>query len=146
MTKQEVIAKVQSSLGSLFTREDVINCLNMVVEEPKVELPKVEEVKADFKEILNLISNKVKQTINGFDFDDSDNIDITDFDFRIDYGNQIEVDSYSVDARQQKSNLLDAILEAFDELEEEHQTRMEIIEEEQQRLNSNQALKEAMED
>ena len=37
MTKQEVISQVQSSLGSLFTREDVIKCLNMVVEEPKVK-------------------------------------------------------------------------------------------------------------
>ena len=142
MKKQEVISQVQNSLGSLFTKDDVINCLNMVVEEK----PKVEESKQDFLAILNLISNKVKQTINDFDFDDSDNVDVTDFDFRIDYGNQIEVDSYAVDARQQKSNLLDAILEAFSDLEEEHQTRMEIIAEEQERLNSNQALKEAMED
>ena len=142
MKKEEVISQVQSSLGSLFTKDDVINCLNMVVEEK----PKVEESKQDFLAILNLISNKVKQTINDFDFDDSDNVDVTDFDFRIDYGNQIEVDSYAVDARQQKSNLLDAILEAFSDLEEEHQTRMEIIAEEQERLNSNQALKEAMED
>jgi hypothetical protein len=142
MTKQEVISQVQNSLGSLFTKDDVVKCINMVVEEQ----PKVEESKQDFLAILNLISNKVKQTINDFDFDDSDNVDVTDFDFRIDYGNQIEVDSYAIDARQQKSNLLDAILEAFSDLEEEHQTRMEIIAEEQERLNSNQALKEAMED
>ena len=142
MKKEEVISQVQSSLGSLFTKDDVVKCINMVVEEQ----PKVEESKQDFLAILNLISNKVKQTINDFDFDDSDNVDVTDFDFRIDYGNQIEVDSYAIDARQQKSNLLDAILEAFSDLEEEHQTRMEIIAEEQERLNSNQTLKEAMED
>jgi len=133
MKKQEVISQVQNSLGSLFTKDDVINCLNMVVEEK----PKVEESKQDFLAILNLISNKVKQTINDFDFDDSDNVDVTDFDFRIDHGNQIEVDSYQVDARQQKSNLLYAILEAFDELEEEHQTRMEIIAEQKEAVEEN---------
>jgi hypothetical protein len=142
MKKQEVIAKVQDSLGSLFTKDDVVNCINLVVEEQ----PKVEEVKADFKAILNLIKNRIEETINDFDFDDSDNIDITDFDFRIDYGNQIEVDSYAIDARQQKRNLLDAISETFDGLQEEHETRMEIIEEETERLNSKEALKEAMED
>jgi hypothetical protein len=142
MKKQEVISQVQNSLGSLFTKDDVVNCLNMVVEEK----PKVEETKADFKAILNLIKNKIEETIDNFDFNDSDNFDITEFEFDIRYGNQIEVDSYEVDAHQQKSNLLGAISEAFDELVEEHETRMEIIEEETERLNSNEALKEAMED
>ena len=133
MKKEEVISQVQNSLGSLFTKDDVVKCLNMVVEEQ----PKVEETKADFIAILNLISNKVKQTINDFDFDDSDMINVTDFDFRIDYSNHIEVDSYSIDARQQKRCLLDAILEAFNDLEEEHETRMEIIAEQQEAVEEN---------
>jgi hypothetical protein len=133
MKKQEVISQVQSSLGSLFTKDDVVNCLNMVVEEK----PKVEETKADFKAILNLIKNKIEETIDNFDFNDSDNFDITEFEFDIRYGNQIEVDSYEVDARQQKSNLLDTILEAFNDLEEEHETRMEIIAEQQEAVEEN---------
>jgi hypothetical protein len=137
MKKQEVIARVQDSLGSLFTKDDVVNCLNMVVEEPKVEQPKVEEVKADFKAILNLIKNRIEETIDNFDFNDSDNFDITEFEFDIRYGNQIEVDSYEVDAHQQKRNLLDAILEAFDGLEEEHETRMEIIAEQKEAMEEN---------
>jgi hypothetical protein len=128
MKKQEVIQKVQDSLGSLFTKDDVVNCLNMVVEEK----PKVEETKADFKAILNLIKNRIEETIDNFDFNDSDNFDITEFEFDIRYGNQIEVDSYEVDAHQQKRNLLDTILEAFNELEEEHETRMEIIAEQKE--------------
>jgi hypothetical protein len=133
MKKQEVIARVQDSLGSLFTKDDVINCLNMVVEEK----PKVEETKADFEAILNLIKNRIEETIDNFDFNDSDNFDITEFEFDIRYGNQIEVDSYEVDARQQKSNLLDAISEAFDELVEEHETRMEIVSEQQEAVEEN---------
>jgi hypothetical protein len=125
MTKQEVISQVQNSLGSLFTREDVVNCLNMVVEEPKVE--EVSESKQDFRNILNLVREKIRETINDFDFNDSDNFDITEFEFDIRYGNQIEVDSYEVDAHQQKRNLLDAISEAFNELEEDHETRLEIV-------------------
>ena len=132
MKKQEVISQVQNSLGSLFTKDDVVNCLNMVVEEPKVE-----ETKADFKAILNLIKNKIEETIDNFDFNDSDNFDITEFEFDIRYGNQIEVDSYEVDARQQKSNLLDVISEAFDELVEEHETRMEIIAEQKEAVEEN---------
>jgi len=128
MKKQEVISQVQNSLGSLFTKDDVVNCLNMVVEEK----PKVEETKADFKAILNLIKNRIEETIDNFDFNDSDNFDITEFEFDIRYGNQIEVDSYEVDAHQQKRNLLDTILEAFNELEEEHETRMEIIAEQKE--------------
>ena len=133
MKKQEVISQVQNSLGSLFTKDDVVNCLNMVVEEK----PKVEETKADFKAILNLIKNKIEETIDNFDFNDSDNFDITEFEFDIRYGNQIEVDSYEVDARQQKSNLLDVISEAFDELVEEHETRMEIIAEQKEAVEEN---------
>jgi CHASE3 domain sensor protein len=133
MKKEEVISQVQSSLGSLFTKDDVIKCINMVVEEQ----PKVEETKADFKAILNLIKNRIEETIDNFDFNDSDNFDITEFEFDIRYGNQIEVDSYEVDARQQKSNLLDAILETFSELEEEHETRMEIIAEQQEAVEEN---------
>jgi hypothetical protein len=133
MKKQEVIQKVQDSLGSLFTKDDVVNCLNMVVEEK----PKVEETKADFKAILNLIKNRIEETIDNFDFNDSDNFDITEFEFDIRYGNQIEVDSYEVDAHQQKRNLLDTILEAFNELEEEHETRMEIIAEQKEAVEEN---------
>ena len=133
MKKEEVIAKVQDSLGSLFTKDDVVNCLNMVVEEK----PKVEETKADFEAILNLIKNRIEETIDNFDFNDSDNFDITEFEFDIQYGNQIEVDSYEVDAHQQKRNLLDTILEAFNELEEEHETRMEIIAEQKEAVEEN---------
>ena len=123
MKKQEVISQVQNSLGSLFTKDDVVNCLNMVVEEPKIE----EEPKADFLNILNLVRNKVDRAIRDFNFDDSDNFEINNTEFSINYGNTIELDSFDVDARQQRQSLLELISEAFDELEEDHQTRLEIV-------------------
>jgi len=121
MKKQEVIQKVQDSLGSLFTKDDVINCLNMVVEEPKVEQPKVEEVKAGYpsKEWLEKIKRGVMDAIRNVDFNDSDMYDINEFEFEIRYGNNIEVDSYEVDACSLKNYVENQIEEYFDEIQDE---------------------------
>jgi len=148
MTKQEVISQVQSSLGSLFTREDVVNCLNMVVEEPKVET----KVSYPSKEWLDKIKNSILERVKDVDFNDSDMYDMTEFEFNIRYGNQIEVDSYEVDACSLKNYVENQIEEAFDELEDDiveiqqHNQETEKVYQEELRLNSNESLKEAMED
>lgn len=80
------------------------------------------------------------------DFNDSDMFDISDFEFDIKYGNQIEVDSYEVDACSLKTYIENEIEEAFSELEDDITEMEEEMEEETERLNSNEALKEAMED
>jgi len=148
MTKQEVISQVQSSLGSLFTREDVVNCLNMVVEQPKVET----KVSYPSKEWLDKIKNSILERVKDVDFNDSDMYDMTEFEFDIRYGNQIEVDSYEVDACSLKNYVENQIEEAFDELEDDineiqqHNEETEkVYQEELERLNSNESLKEAME-
>jgi hypothetical protein len=148
MTKQEVISQVQSSLGSLFTREDVVNCLNMVVEEPKVE------TKPSFpsKVWLDKIKNSILERIKEVDFNDTDMFDASEFEFKIRYGNTIEVDSYEIDACSLKVYVENEIEEAFGEIEDEiieiqeHNDKTEEIYQEELRLNSNEALKEAMED
>ena len=140
MTKENVIQKVQDSLGSLFTKDDVINCINMVEE------PKVENQPTDFQAVLNLIKERVMNIVEEFSWDDSSYIEITDTSFRIDYDNRVALDSFDVDASAQRREMKDQLRELFNELEEEHETRMEIIAEETERLNSNEALKEAMED
>jgi hypothetical protein len=147
MTKQEVISQVQSSLGSLFTREDVVNCLNMVVEEPKVE------TKPSFpsKVWLDKIKNSILQRIKEVDFNDSDMFDASEFEFKIRYGNTIEVDSYEIDACSLKVYVENEIEEAFGDIEDEiieiqeHNDKTEEIYQEELRLNSNDVLKEAME-
>ena len=116
MTKQEVISQVQSSLGSLFTREDVVNCLNMVVEEPKVK-PKM--LNYPSKIWLDKIKDSILEAIRNVDFNDSDMYDMTEFEFNIRYGNTIEVDSYEVDACSLKNYVENQIEEAFEEIEEE---------------------------
>jgi hypothetical protein len=141
MTKQEVIYQVQSSLGSMFTREDVIKCLNMVVEQPKVETKPT----YPSKEWLDKIKKEVLTRIREIDFNDSDMFDASEFEFDIKYGNQIEVNSYEIDACSLKTYVENEIEEVFGVIEDD------IIEiqqgnEEEERLNSNEALKEAMQE
>jgi len=147
MTKQEVISQVQNSLGSLFTKDDVINCLNMVVE-PKAE------TKASYPsdKWLAKIKDAILERIQDTDFNDSDMIELDNFEFDIKYGNQIELDSYDVDACSLKTYVENEIEEAFSELDDEiseikqHNEETEEVYQEQLRLNSNEALKEAMND
>jgi hypothetical protein len=150
MKKEEVIAKVQDSLGSLFTKDDVIKCLQMVVEEqPKVET----KPSYPSDKWLAKIKDAILQRIIDIDFNDSDMFDISEFEFDIKYGNQIEVDSYEVDACSLKVYVENQIEEAFSEVEDEineiqeqNEETEKLFQEEQERLNSNESLKEAMEE
>jgi len=148
MTKQEVISQVQSSLGSLFTKDDVINCLNMVVEEPKVK-PKM--LNYPSKQWLDKIKDSVLEAIRNVDFNDSDMIELDNFEFDIRYGNQIELDSFDVNACSLKTYVENEIENAFGEIEDEiieiqeHNDKTEEIYQEELRLNSNDVLKEAIE-
>jgi len=148
MTKQEVISQVQNSLGSLFTKDDVINCLNMVVEKPKVE------TKGSYpsKEWLDKIKNSILERVKDVDFNDSDMFDTSEFEFDIRYGNQIEVTSFDVDACALKTYVENEIEETFDSIEDDiieiqqHNEETEKVYQEELRLNSNESLKQAMED
>ena len=144
MTKQDVIAKVQDSLGSLFTKDDVINCINMV-EEQKVEEVRPIMLTYPNKYWLDKIMNGVLERINSTDFTDSDYIHIDNAEFEIRYGNTIELDSYEIDAYVLKNHIKSEIEEFFGMIEDDI-VELQQGEEETERLNSNEALKEAMED
>ena len=139
MKKEEVISQVQNSLGSLFTKDDVIKCLNMVVEEPKVE------TKSTYpsKDWLDRIKNEILTRIKEVDFNDTDMYDVDGFEFDIRYGNQIEVNSYNVDACSLKNYVENEIEEAFDNIEadiieiQKHNEETEKVYQEELRLNSN---------
>ena len=118
MTKENVIVKVQESLGSLFTKDDVINCLNMV-EAPKVEEVNPMQVAYPNKYWLDKIKDVVLQHIRETDFNDSDMFDISDCEFDIKYGNTIELDSYEVDACSLKTYVENQIEEAFGVIEDD---------------------------
>lgn len=130
MTKQEVISQVQSSLGSLFTKDDVINCLNMV------EAPKVEETKnyaIDGDELIQRIKDGLTKVMDEIDFNDSDNFEITDCEFSINRGNEVELESFEVYGYQLKdlvrSEIQDFLSNLRDEIEQEREAKEEAVEE-----------------
>ena len=130
MKKQEVISQVQSSLGSLFTKDDVINCLNMV------EAPKVEETKnyaIDGDELIQRIKDGLTKVMDEIDFNDSDNFEITDCEFSINRGNEVELESFEVYGYQLKdlvrAEIRDFLSTLREEIEEERQAKEEAVEE-----------------
>ena len=142
MTKQAVITLFENSIGSMFAKEDVLRVLNNL-EEPKVEAKVETNPTYPSKEWLDKIKQEVLQHIKETDFNDTDMLDISDCKFRIHNDNQIELYSYKVDACALKTHVEEEIENAFGVIEDE------IIEiqqgnEEEERLNSNDALKEAM--
>ena len=139
MTKQEVISLFENSIGSMFAKEDVLRVLN------NLEEPKVEATNPTYpsKEWLDKIKAVVLQHIEDTDFNDSDMVDGSNFEFSIKHGNQIELDSFDINACALKVYVENEIENAFGVIEDD------IIEiqqgnEEEERLNSNDALKEAM--
>lgn len=128
MKKQEVISQVQNSLGSLFTKDDVVNCLNMVSEETKAEV-----VQTDIDSLFSRIQNGLTKVMDEIDFNDSDNFEIDSMEFSINYGNQIELESYEVYANQLKDLVRDEIKEFLsnlrNEIEEEKEAKEEAMEE-----------------
>ena len=130
MKKQEVISQVQSSLGSLFTKDDVVNCLNMV------EAPKVEETKnyaIDGDELIQRIKDGLTKVMDEIDFNDSDNFEITDCEFSINRGNEVELESFEVYGYQLKdlvrSEIQDFLSNLRDEIEQEREAKEEAVEE-----------------
>ena len=144
MTKENVIQKVQDSLGSLFTKDDVINCINMV-EEQKVEEVRPMMLTYPNKFWLDKIRNGILERIRNTDFNDSDNIEISETEFSIRYGNTIEIDSFEVDGSSLR-NYIENEIEDFFGMIEDDIIELQQEKEEDERLNSNEALKEAMED
>jgi hypothetical protein len=144
MTKENVIQKVQDSLGSLFTKDDVINCINLV-EEPKVEQVNPMQVAYPNKYWLDKIRNGILERIRDTDFNDSDNFEIKEAEFSIRYGNTIELDSYEVDGSPLQRYIENEIEDFFGIIEDDI-IELQQEKEEDERLNSNEALKEAIED
>ncbi len=123
MTKENVIANVQASLGSLFTKDDVINCINMVQEQ---EQPKPQQ---DFQAFVRDVKDRVLEMIDEIDWHDGYKVEVDDIEYTIRNGNQIEVDCMKVDASAYHREVQDGIEEIFNDLWAEHQMRIEIVNE-----------------
>ena len=122
MTKQNVIDNVQASLGSLFTKDDVINILNMVQQPAPAPA-------TDYIEMLRLTIDRVHDMAIQFDWDDKSAISVEDVEFSITSGNRIELDEYTIDAVNLKDNFLYELGVLYNDLKVEHEQRVEIVNE-----------------
>lgn len=122
MTKENVIANVQASMASLFTKEDVINIINSIEQPAPAPAPAT-----DYLEMLRAVINRVSDMALQFNWDDGDSVDIVDPEFNILYSNQIEIGHYGIDATNLKDNFLYELGSLYKELAEEHRQRTEIV-------------------
>ena len=122
MTKENVIANVQASLGSLFTKDDVIACINSI--EQPAPAPAT-----DYIEMLRLTMERVHDMARQFDWDDKSAIGFYDLEFSIGSGNTIELDEYTIDNVNLKDNFLYELGVLYNDLKIEHEQRVEIVNE-----------------
>jgi len=121
MTKENVIANVQASLGSLFTKDDVINCIN-TIQQPQ-------QHKEDYRAFVRMVKDRVLEMIDEIDWHDGYKVEVDDIEYSIRNGNQIEVDCMKVDASAFHREVQDGIDTLFNDLWAEHEMRVEIVNE-----------------
>lgn len=116
MTKQEMIKKVDESMGSLFTKDDVIFIINQLTDEAPSKI--------NFDELVGRLEAIVD------DADDSD-IEVNNHrcEFTIRNGNEIEVEEVSLDTESFKSNINHEIRELIGSVQEGEACQFEEAEE-----------------
>ena len=120
MTKQNVIDNVQASMGSLFTKEDVINIINSI--EQPAPAPAT-----DYLTLLRLVQDRVAEMATNFEWHDKSGINIHDLEFSIFNGDRIELDEYTIDASAMQDSFMYELSDLFDTLKDEHEQRTEIV-------------------
>ena len=81
VTKQNAIAQVQSSISSIFSKEDVLFLINSI------------EVGSSRKITVTDIERAIDSVVDNFERNTEDVVDYTNVEFNISYDNRIEVES-----------------------------------------------------
>jgi hypothetical protein len=119
MKKEEMIKKVNESLGSLFTKDDVINVINLLSRETPSKI--------DFEELTERLEAIV---------DEADNSDIEvnqgRCEFSITNGNEIEIEDVSYDTDSFKININHDIRQLIEATQRGEACQLEEAEEEGQ--------------
>ena len=82
-SKENVIAQVQDSISSIFSKEDVINLINSIEDKNRITVTD--------------IGAAIDKLVDSFEINSQDLIDLTNVEFSINYDNRIEVDSIGLD-------------------------------------------------
>jgi hypothetical protein len=101
-----LIEQVNSSLGCLFTKEDVVSLLQ------NVKVTKMKSESGIDKDFLNKIVDSLKRLHR--EMNDSSNLEWSNPEFELRYGNVIELDSIDIDLCNYQADL-DSIIEDIEE-------------------------------
>jgi hypothetical protein len=89
----EINTKIESSLGSLFTKDDVKSVVSSLFEKVFDILNDVEPQQGSIN--LDAVNDAIRNAVQSFSFDDDITIDNPRF--SVDYSNTIEIDSYEIE-------------------------------------------------
>jgi hypothetical protein len=108
----EINGKVDASLGSLFTKDDVKNIINSLFE--KVYDIQNDDVPTSVVD-NDAIFEAIKQAIVNESIDITDFTSVEDTTFSLDYGNTISLDNYSIDFNSTRfaNELIDVVKESL---------------------------------
>ena len=81
MKKELVLASVQNSVSSIFSKEDVINLISSI------------EAEGGRKISVDDIERAIDNVVNSFERNTEEIVDYTSVEFNISYGNKLEVES-----------------------------------------------------
>ena len=106
VTKENVIAQVQSSVSSIFSKEDVLFLINSLEETSSRKITTVD------------IERAIDRTISWIENNERDVLDLDNAEFEISYNNQLECTSVGINTREIREALENNFME-FGEVEEE---------------------------
>ena len=101
---------LNNNLGSIYSKEDVINLLNRIEEEKQVQ----EKPTFDLDDIKEKVMREIRNIISDCDTDDM--VDKENVEFTICHGNRIELDNVDVSLYVLESNLTDSMEILFNDI------------------------------
>ena len=95
MKKQEAINKVNEGIGSIYTKEDVINIINQI-EDTQAETPSFDGQEI-VKSVMNVWHDKVHEIFNNLESDIATNdiVDMNECEFYLEHDNRIVLNDIS---------------------------------------------------
>ena len=116
MKKDLVLQSVQSSVSSIFTKEDVINLINSI-EESKGRVITTQQINDAIDEVVNWAERRVDNLI-----------DLNSAEFEVNYSNQIELTGVDIDVESLRNTLEEHFMDFGEDDEVEAEENRVVLE------------------
>ena len=105
MKKQEAINKVNESIGSIYTKEDVINIINQI-EDTQAETPSFDGQEI-VKSVMDVWHDKVHDIFHDLasEINSNDIVDMSECEFSLEYDNRIVLNGVSFETHEIESRV-----------------------------------------